>query len=93
MMRKTRDINDIRVAMVAIGVSFVSLFLFLPLVYIFVYHYVFKTDLSDLMIKSIYFIILFLFLLSSASFLLGIASTILYLHYRLKKPVKKEKTL
>jgi hypothetical protein len=86
MMRKTRDINDVRVAMLAIGVSFVSLFLFLPLVYIFVYHYVFDTELSGFMITAMSFVIMFLFLLSTASLLFGIASLALNVYYRLSHP-------
>jgi hypothetical protein len=86
MMRKTRNINDIKVAMLAIGVSFVSLFLLFPLVYIFIYHFEHDTQLPDFVVRFIYFIILFLFLLSSASLLLGFASMVLYLYYRITRP-------
>jgi len=86
MMRKTRNINDIRVAMLAIGVSFVSLFLLFPLTYIFMSHYSYGTELPGILVDVIFFVILFLFLLSCASLLLGFASTFLYLYNRLTRP-------
>lgn len=74
--------------MLAIGVSFVSLFLLFPLTYIFMYHFSYDTELPDFTVDLIYFVILFLFLLSFASLLLGFASTILYFYNRITRPKK-----
>lgn len=82
-MWKARNIYDIRVAFYAIIVSLAALFLLCPIIYFFLNRLEYHTYLSDVITKSIYFVIAFLFLLSSASLLLGIWSVALYLYYRI----------